>query len=179
MDRDACVSRLLTLNDGSALSLRPIRPTDVEALKRGFARLTPEQVRHRVFHRMNELAPDVATRLCNVDASNGVAYVATDAAGEIHGDARYYLDESGSSAEFAIAIDPALVTQGIGRALMKCLLDSAQNCRLEALWGSVLVENSQMLDLANGLGARREPVADEPDLVHVRFDLKHAGADRE
>jgi hypothetical protein len=52
--------------DGRAFRLRAIHPGDVPALQRAFARLTPEQIRHRTFHHMNELTTDAATRLANV-----------------------------------------------------------------------------------------------------------------
>ena len=160
-----------TLADGQRFFLRPIRPDDVDALRRGFARLTPEQVRLRVFHRMNDLSPEIAQRLCNVRAEHGAAYVVTDAQGEIRGEARMYIDPTPTSAEFALIVDPTLIGLGIGRRLMERLLEESRQRRLTELWGSVLRENALMLDFASRLGAQREAVAEEPDLVHVRFDL--------
>ncbi len=159
------------LADGRRLRLRRIRPDDVEALRRGFARLTPDQVRQRVFHRMNELAVDVAERLCDVDPATASAYVAVDDEGEIHGEARFHLDRAGTGAEFAIAVDPAVAGLGVGRALIRILVADARRRGLGILWGSVLAENTQMLELVRHLGAHREAVADEADLVHVSFDL--------
>ncbi len=55
------------LDDGRVLTLRPIGIDDAEALRRGFARLTPEQVRLRTFHRQNELTAAAAERLVRID----------------------------------------------------------------------------------------------------------------
>lgn len=157
--------------DGQTLWLRPVRPDDVEALQRGFARLTPEQIRLRVFHRMNELSPQMLHLLANVDPERGAAYVATDADGEIRGEGRIYVDRTLDGAEFALIVDPALTGKGVGRALLQRLIAESRRRGLRELWGLVLTENVAMLDLAAYLGAAREPVPGELDTVRVRFDL--------
>lgn len=165
-----------TIADGRTLFLRAIRPDDVAALLRAFARLTPEQVRLRVFHPLRTLAPAAAARLCRLDPTSAVAYVAVDADGEIRGDARFYV-EAGDRAEFALIVDPSLVGLGVGHALMQRLLAEARRRGLSQLWGSVLTENATMLDFAQRLGAERVAIADEPDRVRVHFDLGAARAD--
>jgi len=164
--------RAFTTRDGHRLRLRPLRPDDVEALKRGFARLTPDQVRQRTFHRMNELTDEAAQRLAQVDAATAAAYVVVDDDGEFHGEARLHETTRGESAEFALVVDPQMLGVGIGRALMRRLLEEARRRGLRELWGTVLAENSLMLDFARRLGARREMVAGEHDLVRVRFELR-------
>src|SRR5690606_15648650 len=104
----------LALADGHTLWLRPVRADDVEAMQRGFARLTPEQVRLRVFHSMNGLSREMAERLCNVDPASQVAFVAVDADGEIRGDARFHTARGTARAEFAIVVDPSLTGRGVG-----------------------------------------------------------------
>jgi len=161
----------LTLADGRRLRLRPIRPDDVEALRRGFSRLTPEQVRLRVFHMMTELSAEAAERLCNPDPDQEVAYVAVDAEGEIRGEARFHISRGSGKAEFGIIVDPSLTGMGVGRALMRKLLIAARRRGLKEVWGLVLTENFNMIDFSHRLGAQREPVADEPACVRVRFVL--------
>ena len=161
----------IALADGRRLAIRAIRPDDVDALQRGFARLAPEQIRQRVFHRMTELSREDAQLLCNVDLANGAAYVAVDTQGEIRGEARLHAEAGTAGAEFALVVDPAFLGFGIGRALMQRLIDESRRRGLQELWGSVLAGNALMLDFASSLGALREAVPDEPDLVRVRFDL--------
>ncbi|MBN8726124.1 MAG: GNAT family N-acetyltransferase [Xanthomonadales bacterium] len=164
-----------TASDGRRFLLRPIRATDADALVRAFARLTPEQIRLRVFHRLGALSPEVATRLANPDPAWAAAWVAIDSDEEIRGDARYYADRAGKRAEFGVIVDPSVTGLGLGRALLQCLLDDARARGLEELWGAVLTENATMLELAQQLGAVRGAMEGEPGVVRVGFKLGTGG----
>jgi acetyltransferase len=163
-----------TAADGRALALRPILPDDADALRRGFARLTPEQVRLRTFHRQNELTPAAAERLARIDPDTTTAWVAVDADGEIRGEARLHVDAVTDSAEFGVAVDPAFTSQGVGRALMRRLLDDARRRDLFEVWGDVLAENHTMLDFVKALGAERKALADEPGVIRVSLRVRDA-----
>ena len=160
---------VFTSTDGRTLYLRPIRSTDGEALLRAFARLTPEQVRLRVFHPMNELSAAAVGRLCNLNPAIAAAWVATDADGEIRGDARVYVDAA-RAAEFALIVDPTLTGIGIGHVLMQKLIEESRMRGLHELWGVVLTENKTMLDLGRRMGATREAIPEEPGVLRIRFD---------
>jgi GNAT superfamily N-acetyltransferase len=155
--------------DGRALVLREIHPGDADALRRAFARLTPEQVRLRTFHRMSELTPASAERLTRIDPDTTTALVAVDADGEIRGEARLHADAVVSGAEFGVAVDPAFTSQGLGRRLMQRLLDDARRRGLDELWGDVLAQNQLMLDFVKKLGAERHALPDEPGVIRVRL----------
>lgn len=158
--------------DGRRVHLRAIRPDDADALRRGFARLTPEQARLRTFHRLAELSPEAAARLTHVDPETASAFVVVDADGEIRGDARLHVDPVTESAEFGVAVDPAYTNQGIGWRLMQRLFDDARRRGLCELWGDVLTANQTMLDFAKAMGAERRPLADEPGVLRVSFRLR-------
>lgn len=167
----------LLTHDGRRLVLRPIQPGDAAALRRAFMRLTPEQVRARFFYRMNELSEALAARLSDPDPDITAAYVIVDAEdgeapGEIRGEARMHVDEATASAEFAIAIDPAFATQGLGRALMLRLEQECRRRGLVELWGDVLADNYAMLDFSRHLGlSSMVDHGDEAGVVRVRFAL--------
>jgi len=160
--------------DGRPLALRAIRPDDADALRRAFARLTPEQVRLRLFYRMNELSAEAAAWMTDIDPSTTVAYVVVDPDGEIRGEARMHIDAVTDSGEFAVAVDPDYVHQGIGRRLMQRLIADARQRKLYELWGDVLAENHTMLDFVKALGAERHSVPDEPGVTRVSFRLRPA-----
>lgn len=164
VDGEAFVAR-----DGRELRLRAIRPDDVAMLIRAFQRMTPEQVRMRVFHVLTELPEPVARHLCDVDTGKIAAFVVTDAdGGEIRGEARVFLDEVTGAAEFAIAIDPQFTGNGVGWALMTRLIEASRARGMHEIWGHVLAENRGMIDLALRLGFDREPVLGDAGLVRVR-----------
>lgn len=156
---DAAVATGTTLvtHDGRQLVLRPIQPGDAAALRRAFNRLTPEQIRARFFFRMNVLSEELAERLCNVDAQTSAAFVVVDAdvaapaEAEIRAEARMHVDPVTLSAEFAIVVDPAFIGQGLGSALLRCLLAECSRRGLNELWGDVLADNHAMLDLVRHL----------------------------
>ena len=141
-------------------------------MRRGFARLTPEQVRLRTFHRQNELPPAAAERMATVDPATTTAWVAVDADGEIRGEARLHVDAVTDSAEFGVAVDPAFTSQGIGRRLMQRLIADAERRDLDEIWGDVLAENQTMLDFVKSLGAERESLRDEPGVTRVRLRVR-------
>jgi acetyltransferase len=161
-----------TTTDGRALSLRPIRPDDADALRRAFARLTPEQVRLRTFHRVNELSAEAAERMARVEPATTTALVVVDADGEIRGEARLHVDAVADSAEFAVAVDPAFTNQGIGWRLIERLVDDARRRDVHELWGDVLAENHTMLDFAKAMGAERKASSDDPGVIRVSFHLR-------
>ncbi|MBX3699622.1 MAG: N-acetyltransferase [Dokdonella sp.] len=165
--------RAFRARDGRLYRLRAIHPSDVPALQRAFQRLDPEQVRQRTFHRINELSLEAATRFATVDPAVGAAYVVLDEDGEIRGEARFFVDAVGSGAEFAVITDPTLAGHGLGRALMHRLVREARQRGVASLWGTVLAQNTQMLEFSRRLGATREASEDEPGVVRVRFDLSH------
>jgi acetyltransferase len=171
--RAAPAGESLVTRDGRSLRIRPILPHDAAALRRAFARLTPEQVRSRFFYRMNELEEAVAERLCNPDPETSAAFVVTDADdAEIRGEARIHIDAVTESAEFAIAVDPAFIGQGLGRALMQRLLGECRRRGLVELWGDVLADNHAMLEFVRHLGLT--PVferGDESSALRVRFAI--------
>lgn len=164
----------LVLADGRRLVLRPIRVDDADALRRGFARLTPEQVRLRTFHRQNELTVAAAERLVRIDPETTSAWVAVDGDGEIRGEARLHADAVDESGEFGVTVDPSFTGLGIGRALMQHLLDDARRRGLRTIWGDVLTDNSAMLDFVKRIGAKREFVPDEPGVIRVSFGVDDA-----
>lgn len=181
-EKDVATGETFRAEDGRTLTLRPIRPGDADALRRAFARLTPEQVRLRLFHRMNELSEEAALRMTQVDPAIAIAYVVVDAESEIRAEARLHIDATTDCAEFAVAVDPDFTHQGIGRHLMQRLLAEADRRGLDEVWGDVLAENQTMLDFAKALGAQRQFLADEPGITRVRFRLRRdasAAADTE
>lgn len=164
----------LRLDDGRRLWMRPIEPADAEPLRQSFALLTPEEVRMRFLHPLTELSVEMAHRLTHIDPRTQFALVLAEPEppGEalVGGVVRAAIDVGTRRADFAILVSRFLAHQGLGTLLMKQLLRWAKLKRLEAVYGDVLQENSQMLHLAQQLGFRRL-AADQPGLVRIEKTL--------
>jgi len=170
----------LVMRDGRQLLLRPIEPEDAQALRSGFALLTPEEVRMRFLHPLKELTPELAHRLTHLRPGREFALVLAEPLppGEalIGAVARASIDESAHRAEFAILVARLLGHQGLGRLLMQRLIRWAKLKRLDELYGDVLDENLPMLRLAQSLGFTREHLPNEPGLSRVRLRLRESAA---
>ncbi|HEX7325526.1 MAG TPA: GNAT family N-acetyltransferase [Rhodanobacteraceae bacterium] len=159
----------LRLPDGRAFSVRPLRPDDVAALRRAFLRLTPEEVEYRFFYRSRELPASVSAQVQNLDPTRDAAFVVDDA-GEIRAVVDMHIDRpDGRVAEFGLIVGKAVSGHGIGRYLMRTLLDEARRRHVVSLTGSVLSENARMLVLCRELGATVAADPDDPAVRNVTF----------
>lgn len=165
------------LDDGAMLWLRPIARGDVDALMRAFKRMTPEQVRARVFHALRELPLPVARTMCR-DDPDGLALVATDPDGvEIRGEARVHFDPVTESAELAIAIDPDYTGRGLGQILVTRLIRASRRKGVREIWGDTQSGNTAMLLLTSRLGFKHRRERDDASLVRFSLDLREPAPD--
>jgi len=162
-------------HDGVRLLLRDIQPGDFEALQRGFASLTAQEVRYRFLHPITELPEALARRLCDIDRDHAVALVLIDPDGakapEIHAVARAFIDPVTLSAEFALVVQHQLAGHGVGTLLMQRLMAACRALGATELWGDVLAENGAMLELCEHLGFSRRPAFDDPGVIRVAMSL--------
>jgi acetyltransferase len=167
--------------DGQPWTLRPIRPEDAEALQ-SFTRGLSEHSRYmRFISMMRELTPRMLARYTQVDYDREVALVAvTDVPDPAHrghpreeviGVARYLRNADGRGAEFALVIGDDWQRRGLGRQLMRALVEAAREQRLEYIDGLVLAVNTPMLALMKGLGFRIDPDPEDPTLRRVWLPL--------
>jgi GNAT superfamily N-acetyltransferase len=161
--------------DGRILILRDIHRDDVEALRRGFSHLTPEEVRLRFLHPLTELPPDMALQFCDIDAAHAVALVLIDpdapSGAEIHAVARAYVDPATLAAEFALVVQHSFAGQGLGTLLMQRLFDRCRALGAVEIWGDVLAENGAMLELCANLGFQQHSLFGDPGIQRVTLAL--------
>jgi acetyltransferase len=159
----------IRLDDGRRFVLRPLRPDDLEALRRAFLRLTPREIEYRFFYRSRELPASVQAQVRGLDPERDAAFVVDDA-GEIRAVADLHVDRPGAlEAEFGLIVGKAVSGQGIGARLMRTLLAEARRRGLTTLRGCVRADNARMLNLCRELGATIMR-SDEPAVLEVRFE---------
>jgi len=144
------------LRDGRAITLRPIRPEDEAQHLAFLQRLTPEDIRMRVFHTRRSIEHSELARLTQIDYEREMAFVATapgpDGQEETLGTVRGICDPDNIEAEFGIIIRSDLKGQGLGWILMDKLVRYLRSNGTQRIVGTVLKENQGMLALGERLG---------------------------
>jgi GNAT superfamily N-acetyltransferase len=161
------------LRNGMSLEVRPIRPTDADALVALHARLSADTIYRRYFGARPHLSPADVDRFTRVDGRARFALVA------VHGPdlvavARYEGRAGEQGAELAVVIDDAMQHQGIGRLMLERLVDVAREAGLGTLEADVLAGNAAMLGLLRTLGL---PQARECDGETVTVSIDLSGPD--
>ena len=161
----------LTLGDGTAVTIRPIRPED-ERIEQEFVRNLSDESRYFRFRDgVRELSPRMLLHLTRLDYDRHLALIAVTEreAREIQvGVARYVVGADRQSCEFAIAVADDWQRKGLGSGLMKALMAAARSRGVREMHGEVLASNRKMLALTAKLGFSAQP--DESDARVVRVE---------
>lgn len=165
-----------TLPDGTALTLRPIRPED-EAQHRAFLeKMDPEDIRMRLFYSRRSIEHSELARLTQIDYDREMAFIATrplpEGGEETLGAVRAICDPDNDAAEFGVMVRSDLKGRGMGWLLMDRLVRYLREHGTRRIVGTVLRENHGMLGLAKRLGFTIEAHPQDPDLRHVELPLR-------
>jgi hypothetical protein len=144
--------RTIRARDGSRFTVRPMTPTDADAVLDGFARLSPESHRNRFFAPGQKLTPGVRADLVRVD-DNRIVLLAFDGDGRLVGGARAVRHrDDPATADVAITVGDRHQRLGLGSKLLRLLGQAALGAGIDRLAGHVLVDNpgGRGLLIANG-----------------------------
>jgi acetyltransferase len=154
------------------LHIRPIRPEDEALYDEFFASVTDEDRRLRFFGAGIDLSHGFLARLTQIDYAREMAFTAISAkTGALLGVSRFVADPDYTCGEYAIMVRSDLKGQGLGWMLMQHLIDYARAEQLVELYGSVLADNTTMLDMCRKLGFSVAPEPGEPTLRRVVLGL--------
>ena len=145
-----------TLPGGELVHLRAIRPADRDRLREEFLKLSKETVRDRFFSIKLDLTPKELTYLTEVDFDHHVALVVELESGPCRipvavGRMVRKSDQPDHS-ELAITVTDSMQARGIGKLLLRHLLDCARELGIRHVDASVLAENKRMLNLIRKSG---------------------------
>jgi len=170
------LERTFALKDGTAVPVRPIRPDDARRLQRSVEESDPEDLRMRFLHPVRALPDLLAARLSQIDYSREMAFAALqpDDPDRIIGVTHLAADPDGRRAEYAIMLRSDLKGRGLGRIMMKDLIDYARDRSIEEIFGEVLAENKPMLTLCRNLGFAVSPSRHEPGVMDVVLKVAEA-----
>jgi len=147
------------LNDARHVSIRPILPSDLEALRTFFAALSRETRRLRFHSPIGELSEHLLREFTMVNHAH-VAFVAevhdgaVDPPATLVAEARYIRCADSESAEFALVVADNWRRIGLGTTLTRILAQRARFTGVRRLCGDVLDDNKAMRGFAHSLGAR-------------------------
>jgi acetyltransferase len=164
----------IRLADGTRATLRPIRPEDAALEKEFVAGLSPETMHLRFLSALRALTPQMLARFTQVDYDREMAFVAlVESAGREReiGVCRYAALPDGQTCEYAIVIADEWQGKGLGRIMMRRLIEVAQASGYKSMVGFVLASNENMLQLCARLGFVAASDADEPMLRCVTLAL--------
>ena len=153
---DAGYCERATLEDGTPVLLRPIRPTDAPQLQAALLRLS-DRTRYLRFHApRGPFTPDELRSLTHVDGETHFALGAfTPRSERVVAVGRFIRSSAGAAeAEIALVVTDALQGKGLGLLLLLRLREAALERDVTCFTGSLLDENRAMRDLLRKLGGR-------------------------
>jgi acetyltransferase len=160
----------LTLGDGTAVTIRPIRPED-EGIEQEFVRnLSDESRYYRFGETVRELSPRMLSHFTRVDYDRHMALIAVgerDGHEIQFGVARYVAGGDRQSCEFAIVIADGWQRKGLGTRLMQALMAAARAAGVREIYGEVLASNHKMLQLTAKLGFSARFDESDPRVMRV------------
>lgn len=162
------------LGIGHSVTVRPIRPEDIDIETEFARRLSLETRYNRFLGGGVGLTPEMLDKFTRIDFSRDLALIATvtlEGTETAIGVARYVRLADDVSCEFAITIADAWQGLGIGRKLLAKLVDSARSHGIRRIIGEVLATNTPMLHLVHSQGFRIARHPEGGELRRVVLDL--------
>jgi acetyltransferase len=167
----------IVLQDGTAVTIRPIRPEDAPKLQSAFKRLSTQSVYYRFLQVFEQLTDQQARDFADLDYHQRMALVAEiQEAGESNliGVARYAMvpgDEPGL-AESAVVVIDEYQKRGLGSLLLMRLVRYALSHDVQTFLATVHVSNAQIMRFIRRSGLPAEKKMIEPGVWEIRIRLQ-------
>jgi acetyltransferase len=165
--------------DGIAYRIRPIRGDDAEREREFIVSLSDESRHNRFMCALREPSEAMIESFVHVDRERTMALVAV--VGDAHheqiiGVARYAVtNDAAGECEFAVTVADEWQGRGIGTTLARALFDYAKARGFRRLYGTILVSNARMQDLARYLGLKPRSMPGSPGVLEAYICLDSNG----
>lgn len=164
------------LEDGTPVTIRPIRPEDEPLMVNFHKSISEESVRFRYLSHVaieERITHDRLAQMCFIDYDRAMALVVDKPASDgeerqILGVGRMTRRVDTKDAEFAIVVSDAYQRLGIGSELLQRLVTIARAEGLQRLVAELLPDNHAMIKLTKELGFSQEEINGR---VHVSLEL--------
>lgn len=168
----ACTAGLsdASLPDGRRILIRPLMPEDTKLLSDMGKLCSAQDLRFRFLHTVSTDNEKALRRLTDIDPQRAIALVAFDLNDPTPAAVvRLHSEPEGKKAEFAILVRSDKQGIGLGRVMMRLMIDRAVDRGLRVLEGQVLSDNDRMLKLSRSLGFSR--TIGSLGVINIRLDL--------
>lgn len=170
------------LHDGRRVLVRPIQPKDVDGNARFIDKLSQPSKHFLFLAGIAQLSDTALRHLCDPDYAHDMAYIAfglDPGTGETRqqvGVCRYAGANPEKGAEISVAVADAWQHQGLGKILLRHLIDYARAHGVPRLYSVDAANNVRMRELAHGLGFAEQPDPDDVSQVIYSLDLSPSQA---
>lgn len=160
--------------DGTVVTLRPLRPDDLEREIAFVEGLSIETLRLRLQYSITGVSRADAVRMLDLDYQDRLAigaFVPGGSDDRLIGVSRYARIADSDQAECAIVVADDWQGRGLGTELMRTLGRAAFANGIQSLFGESMAENQRVLDWAHrfGFDVRTEP--NSGGLLKITLDL--------
>jgi len=161
--------RSVTLRDGRAVLIRPIRPEDEALYGPFFKKVTDSDLRLRFFAPVREFSHTFVARFTQLDYARAMAFIAIEqASSAMLGVVRLHANANYDAGEYAVLVRSDMKGHGLGWVLMQTMIEYASTEGLQVIEGQVLRDNTTMLTMCRELGFEVAPDPHDADLCVVR-----------
>ena len=165
------------LNNGTPITIRPIRPEDEPLMVEFHKTLSEESVYFRYFHLIKlsqRITHERLTRICFIDYDREMALVAEyqnpeTEKREILAVGRLSKLHGSNAAEFAMLVSDKFQDQGLGTELLRRLLEVGKNEKSCCIYADILADNSGMQRVCEKLGFQ---ITNTSDTTVLRAEIK-------
>ncbi len=165
------------LNNGTPITIRPIRPEDEPLMVEFHKTLSEESVYFRYFHMIKlsqRITHERLTRICFIDYDREMALVAEyqnpeTEKREILAVGRLSKLHGSNAAEFAMLVSDKFQDQGLGTELLRRLLEVGKNEKSCCIYADILADNSGMQRVCEKLGFQ---ITNTSDTTVLRAEIK-------
>lgn len=160
---------------GEPIDLRPIRPEDGPQHRVFIDLLDPEDLRLRFLSSRRELPKSEMARLTQIDYAREMAFVAvrsgSDGLAETLGVVRAVIDPDNVDAEFAVVVRSDLKRRGLGRMLLRKMVDFLSARRTQRMVGYASRENQATRQFAASFGLGAVTHSADPLILQLVLEL--------
>lgn len=163
------------LANGRSAHVRAIRMNDVQRDRAFLERLSPDMRACRFLGLVSDSNEEAARELTSIDGAHEVVLAAFSRIGgrEVEiGVARYLASNDCAHCDCAVAVDPAWQKLGVGRALMRSLIDIARSHGIRRMYAVDAARCGSAHSLAERLGFRARPDPEDPAITTFELVLQ-------